>query len=458
MIDADRRMTFVLSAGVAVLGGVSLLMAPSAIWGLAIAPVLLAGAVLYWGALRGSRIAILTIVFASVFLLDATFRLRDYSDKDVDFQIILKIGIWLTLAGVALVHFPRWLPWMLTPTNLTWMAFLAWLMFTATLSPIPAYSMMAAFSIISYVLFSAYLFSSFDRAEIFTATLLAIILFCIVSIIVYFAVPEFGRFIYWFNDQRYVSLRMSGIGGSANNLARIAVFGLILIILHAADFRRLHAFFVPFAASILTITLLMTNSRSSIAMTLGLWISVSLLRWRKLYLLVLIVSAALLAAVLVLPVENEVLRLMSRTGDLDEITSMTGRASIWSIVPHLIAGQSWIGLGYASSLVILPQHSREIGFLASHAHNQMLQLLLTTGWIGVTLFCLSILAVGVRAAYFADRTVLVLLAYVLLNGLTESSAFGTVANICTLAFAIAVTLPPGWNIYESDRSYQRGLS
>jgi hypothetical protein len=50
---------------------------------------------------------------------------------------------------------------------------------------------------------------------------------------------------------------------------------------------------------------------------------------------------------------------------------------------------------------------------------------------------------------------LVLLAYVLLNGLTESSAFGTVANICTLAFAIAVTLPPGWNIYESDRSYQR---
>jgi hypothetical protein len=63
--------------------------------------------------------------------------------------------------------------------------------------------------------------------------------------------------------------------------------------------------------------------------------------------------------------------------------------------------------------------------------------------------------VGLRAAYFADRTVLVLLAYVLLNGLTESSAFGTVANICTLAFAIAVTLPPGWNIYESDRPYQR---
>jgi hypothetical protein len=59
----------------------------------------------------------------------------------------------------------------------------------------------------------------------------------------------------------------------------------------------------------------------------------------------------------------------------------------------------------------------------------------------------------VRAAYLADRTVLILLSFVLLNGITESSAFGTVANVCSLAFAFAVTLPPEWKNDEDDCSY-----
>jgi hypothetical protein len=91
---------------------------------------------------------------------------------------------------------------------------------------------------------------------------------------------------------------------------------------------------------------------------------------------------------------------------------------------------------------VLPQHEREVGFLTSHAHNLLLQLLLTTGWVGVSLFSLSVVAVALRAAIRRDRDVLVLLCFVLFNGVTESSGFTTLANICSLAFAIAVTLPP----------------
>jgi O-antigen ligase len=178
-----------------------------------------------------------------------------------------------------------------------------------------------------------------------------------------------------------------------------------------------------------------------------------LLRRRKIHLLVLVMSAGLLAAVVLLPMEDSVLRLLSRSGEIDEITTVTGRSSIWSAVPRLIEGREWTGFGYASSVFVLAQHEREVGFATSHAHNIILQLLLTTGWIGVALFCFSVASVGARAAYLADRTVLILLAFVLLNGITESSAFGTVANVCSIAFAFAVTLPPEWKNDENDRSY-----
>jgi hypothetical protein len=58
-----------------------------------------------------------------------------------------------------------------------------------------------------------------------------------------------------------------------------------------------------------------------------------------------------------------------------------------------------------------------------------------------------------RLAYSGDRTGIVMLAYVILNGITESSAFSTLANICTVAFAIAVTLPPERFVYENDHPY-----
>jgi O-antigen ligase len=149
---------------------------------------------------------------------------------------------------------------------------------------------------------------------------------------------------------------------------------------------------------------------------------------------------------------------MSRSGDMEELTSMTGRSTIWDAIPRIVESRPWTGFGYATSIVVLPQHEREVGFLTSHAHNLALQLLLTTGWVGLSLFGLAIFTTGLRLALTGDRTGIVMLAYVILNGSTESSAFSTLANICTVAFAIAVTLPQERTFYVNDYSYQRGFS
>jgi O-antigen ligase len=405
-------------------------------------PAVVVGIRFYWGILRGNPAATLLLVFLSVFLIDATFRIREYADKGVDFQVLIKIVLWATLASVALVQLPRWFANVMTPTGLTSIVFILWLFITAAISPVPAYSAVAAFSIAAYLLFSAYLGAQFERSDIFLVIVLAITAVCIISIIVYFAAPEFGRFVYWHNDQRYVSGRMAGIAGSANNLGRLAALGLMLIVLHAREMQRVHRLIVPVCTVILLAALLMTNSRSSMAMVLVLCGAAMLLRWRRLHIIVLLAAIGCLFAVLVIPAGDEILKMISRSGDISEVTSMTGRSDIWAAVPKLIEGRLWTGFGYASSIFVVPAHEAEVGFLTSHAHNLILQLLLTTGWIGVGLFTISFLLTGLRAAYFSDRTILLLLGFVILNGITESSAFSSVANICTLAYALAVTLPP----------------
>jgi O-antigen ligase len=188
-------------------------------------------------------------------------------------------------------------------------------------------------------------------------------------------------------------------------------------------------------------------------MGVGLWAAVYVLRWQRLYLLVFGLSVLLLGAVVAIPAGDEVLKMLSRSGDINEVASMTGRSTIWQAIPGLVETRPWTGFGYASSIVVLPLYEREVGFLTTHAHNVALQLLLTTGWVGVGLFGLVVVTVGARLAYFADRTGLIMLAFVIINGITESSAFSTLANICNVALAIAVTLPPGQQHYESNHSY-----
>jgi O-antigen ligase len=216
---------------------------------------------------------------------------------------------------------------------------------------------------------------------------------------------------------------------------------------------------VPFAVLLCGAALLMTNSRAPLAMVIVILLVTYTFTWRRLYAGLFLASVAILLFAAVLPFGQEsLLKAISRSGNVGEVTSFTGRTEIWYAVLKLAEAQPWMGYGYASSVFVLPQHINDVGFLTSHAHNLMLQLLLTTGWIGVMLFTLTVLAVVLRAIVHHDRIAFSMMAFVLLNGITESSGFTTLANSCSLAFAIAVTFPTGSKYDENDYPYQRRFS
>jgi O-antigen ligase len=222
------------------------------------------------------------------------------------------------------------------------------------------------------------------------------------------------------------------------------------------EFHQINRLFVPLSALLCGAALVMTNSRTPLAMTIVILFATYALSTRRLWAGLFLASVALLLAAAILPVGQEMLfKAVARSGDSSEITSVTGRTEIWYTVLKLVELQPLTGYGYASTVFILPQHVNDIGFPTSHAHNLILQLLFTTGWIGVTLFVLTIIGLIIRASINQDRTTFCMIAFVLLNGVTESSGFTTLANICTLAFAIAVTIPPPQREYTHDLAYQR---
>lgn len=438
-----------------------LALEPSAAVAVAAMPLVAGGLLLGWGILHGSRPATLLFLFCATFLMQAVFRVRDYQDKDVDFQVLIKIGVWIMVAAIALLHLRRWIGWLRNPVNLPCAFFLLWLFATALVSPNPAYSAASAFTVFACVIFCAYVFATFEPVTVFTTMLLSMMLFCASSIVVYFTLPEFGHYVYWVNEERFVSPRLAGIAGSANNMALLAAFGLVVTGLYARDLHRVSRFIVPASVLVCGGALLMTNSRAPLAMTLFILVATYTFTWRRLYAGLFLASVAILLLALILPFGQEtLLKAVSRSGDIGEVTSFTGRTDIWYGVLKLAEARPWMGFGYASSVFVLPLYANEIGFITSHAHNLMLQLLLTTGWIGVILFVLSAAGVILRAIIYKDRIIFSMLAFVLLNGITESSGFTTLANVCTLAFAVAVSLPAESRIedHEDDYSYQRRFS
>lgn len=459
MTMSEREAAVLVSTLFIIAVAAILILDPSSLSALIALPAMTFMIFLIWGILRGNRMSTLTHLFVAVFLMQAVFRVRGYQDKDVDFQVILKIAVWATVAGVALLHAKRWLEGMLTPFNLPCVLFLIWLFATALVSPNPIYTLVSAFTVFACVIFSAYVFSKFHPVEIFTTVVLAIVAFCFISIIVYFVIPEFGHYTYWINEEKFVSPRLAGIAGSANNMALIAAFALIVIGLYAREFHRIHWSFAPLAAVVCGAALVMTNSRTPLAMVLVILFMTYGLTWRRLHIAILLFSVGLIAAAILLPVSDQLLlKFVSRSGSAEELTSLTGRTEIWYTVLKLVEQRPWTGFGYASSVFVLPEYQNSIGFVTSHAHNLALQLLLTTGWVGLVLFVLTIAGIGVRAVMYGDRVMFAMLAFVLLNGVTESSGFTTLANICTLAFAIAVTLPPEGVRIENSRPYQRRFS
>lgn len=188
--------------------------------------------------------------------------------------------------------------------------------------------------------------------------------------------------------------RLRGITGSANALGPIVGIGLLTVpLMFKTSQNRTRRWLYAVSAVVLIATLALARSRSSIIGVLGgLVIVYAVTRRHTLWsILIGLLSASLALVVVTQPrainaLLGSLTKYISRSGDVAELTTFTGRAEIWQASWQLIEAKPWIGYGLGSIRLELPKvFSDEWGNVYTTAHNFVLESLISVGFIGTSL-------------------------------------------------------------------------
>ena len=401
--------------------------------------VLLVVAHIVLSSLLGDRVAVWIGCFVVVFMVESIFRIRQYSDKSIDLQIMLKVVSWCYAFLFAVPRIPRYIGTLTSAPRIFWALLLAWALYTTSYSPNPGYCAIAAFSVTAFLLYFMSLESESDGLAVVLTVASAITAVAFVSLIVYIAVPQLGRMSEWQSGAYVPGQRLSGIVGSPNAMGEIAALGLVLMGMKWHEIRRRLGRLLPsLFVLVCAVALIMSNSRTSMLSVLAILGAHRMMRLRYLPWIALLAIGTIVFVLVLVPYSEQVMIALSRSGDATEIETATARTQIWDTVIKLAQTKFWTGWGYASSVFVLPSYAAYMGQSPPHAHNIVLQLWLTTGAIGVTLFVVAFLDQVLYAALRRDGLCVALLGFVIFNGLSESGAFTGIANMSTIALVMAI--------------------
>lgn len=138
--------------------------------------------------------------------------------------------------------------------------------------------------------------------------------------------------------------------------------------------------------------------------------------------------------------ERQLLGKFAKSGDADELTSLTGRSLIWEHTLKLVGERPLTGYGTATSKELLRDYSL-------YTHNMVLNVALSAGFVAAAFLLASILWGGVEALRRPRPLPDALLLLLVLNGLAENVIFEFLASALTVAFVMALA----WRVVEGLR-------
>jgi exopolysaccharide production protein ExoQ len=408
----------------------------AALAALALAPALGLGLAARAGARAGTALALLA--GAVILLSDASMPGRAGATS-IDAVSVLKFGLW-TLGFVVAWWQRRRLRAVLAhgPSGLLAL-FGLWCVLGASYSVTPAYTLAASIGFLGlWAVASSLAVSTSERQGLLVISG-ALMLAMAISLVMYVLMPSWALTV----TENGRHLRLSGLFGSPNNLGRAAALTLLLAALLWPRLPRAAALAWLLLAAVLAGSCLwLSDSRNSM-LGLAAGLGAAIFLRRKAWAAALLVLSA--CALLLLASQEDLARgfmgLVSRSGRLDEVTSLTGRTDIWRAVLSIIEQSPWIGHGFATTRETIPANFRgAFGWTTFSAHNLWLQAAATTGLVGLLLVLASQLGWlrdALRRPRPAREAVVV---FVLVVGLVEASAMGPSVNLMSFALMWALAL------------------
>lgn len=398
------------------------------------------------------------LLFLNTFIVESIFRQREFSDKSIDFQVIIKMGVWAATFAFCLYFLRRWV-WVLPRIDKFFeFSLLVVILCSCFYAPNLAYSLASAFSIIS--IFSLLFMASaiLNNKQILEPIIYGCSLVSFLSLAVYFINPEFGRMPEWVGGKHVVGSRLAGIAGTANAVGYISAFTIVALYYHRKFFEEKTKILHLILTAGSFVALIMSNSKTAmVALVLSIALA-SLVRptLGKMLLCFVLVCLAIIFSVTV--DYDALFTVLSRSGDAQEIWTGTGRSAIWSVVVDMIAERPFFGWGYGSSVMILGERAALVGFTATHSHNAFLQVALTTGLVGLFFFVGIFLTKIFYAIKFRDQANVAFILFLLIDGITEIIAFQGPATTTTIVLATVLSLKFNEKNETSYYSHQQRLS
>jgi O-antigen ligase len=404
-------------------------------------PALLIGVYIVTKALLGDRLGGTIIAVMCIFMIAANLRTRAYTDKSIDWQVGMKMVAFTLLMAMAVVF----LSYAFTRLHLgrlfyVWLFFFAWVVVASLYSVSVVYALTCSITLLIAYLYAVYTAVWLSRTRALEILMFVALLLCVGSIFVYYANPSMGRMQAWMPGAVFGDTgRMKGLTSSPNAIGATAALLIVVALLYYKSFgafgKRLAVLLIPIAS----VCLVLTNSRTSmIAMVVAIWFA-SVCRSDTMFKLVLSITGVLIGGALLVGFSDEIFAMLSRSGKAVEVTSATGRGSIWPVVVDLWSQRPFFGYGYTSAMTILPLDPR-LFELVVHAHSMLLELLFSGGLVLLSIFLYAIcrtFLVMYRLRAVREATLLV---FFLTRGLVETGPFVGMADYHHIAFTMVIAL------------------
>tara|TARA_B100000900_G_scaffold315140_1_gene274003 strand:- start:9759 stop:10955 length:1197 start_codon:yes stop_codon:yes gene_type:complete len=280
-------------------------------------------------------------------------------------------------------------------------------------------------SIVSFfgilIIFSVFFFmnNSCNKVQIIEAVYYSCLFYLIVNIALY---PFFGENFFDYLQGKY---RFAGITYGAHSIARISLFLLIaaLSMLKMGKITKIR-FISIFLLSLLFVVL--ADSRQvyiAMLVVMAIYILFRTNKARIANYFILFSSFTILVACFLYFVPN--MESLSRTGNLDEILSLTGRINVWQTCIELINQNPYFGYGFGSAQTIIPNnYFTQFGWTTGSAHNSFIHMALEMGLIiaiSFHLYIVFLIIKNFREKNFFNVSILLTLVFL---GLLEKSFSG----------------------------------
>lgn len=376
-----------------------------------------------------------------IFITLSSFRNRGVESTGFDIQILIKVIVWSFCGLMGFVYWKALGYKNKCNYQLLIIMFSLYIFATSPFSPAGLYSVVTSFVFVCCAVFYIYLFTVLDKEHVLKAFVIGTSSLVFLSLMATVVSPDLVYQEYW-NDLGYIEgVRFKGLTTNANSLGQLAAVSLFIVIVMGKSIFRKKSITRGLLIFTLFCILIFSQSRTSLLALLLALSYVFFYRRFAFFYTATYFTFCFITVIYFTELYKYLLPSLSRSGSVEELFTFTGRTLIWEVVWELIKESPYFGYGYASSKVIIPLNfETSWGWTTVNSHSFMLQLLLSTGFIGSLPIFLLISFQFYRLLTFKGRLSSALFVFVLVTGILESGAIGPIPNFMTLVWLLSIFL------------------